>query len=692
MLRRNRWWSGLLILTLTPLLHADEGMWTFDNLPLGQLKARYGFEPTPEWIETVKSASVRFNSGGSGSFVSSTGLVMTNHHVAADTLQKISTAGKDYYKEGFLARNRDDEVKAPDLELNVLISIEDVTDRVNANIGAGLDDAAAARLRRQSMAAIEKDSADRTGLRNDIVTLYRGGRYHLYAYRKYTDVRLVFAPESAVAFFGGDPDNFEFPRYDLDVAFFRAYENGKPAKPLRHLKWGKGSTEGDLVFVSGHPGSTSRLNTVAHLEFLRDVALPLSLEVLNDREEFYLEYGRKGPEPLRQAKQDLYGVQNSKKSLIGRLAGLRDPALIDRKRIDERAVRNRIAADPVRSKAYGQAWDRIAGTFVTARKTAKPAMLLETGAAFNSRLFTIARQIVRMVAEDEKPNGERLREYGDAGRASLEQALYSPAPIYPEYEEAKLARSLTFWRTIMGETDPTVRRILADRTPEQVAADLIRGCRLADVNVRKQLIKSGPKVIAESDDPMIKLAREVDAEARAVRRVVDDEIDGVQSAQYALIAKALFEDKGTAAYPDATFTLRLTFGVIKGYEPDGRRIPPYTTFGGAFAHALAHDNLDPYVLPPSWHSARAAQRIDLETPLNLVTTADTIGGNSGSPVIDRDGALIGLNFDRNRYGLARDFGYDDRLGRNIAVDVRALTTALRSIYNAEGLLGELQGE
>jgi hypothetical protein len=682
----------LTVAAMSADIRADEGMWTFDNLPIRQLKERYGFEPTPEWIAGVRSASVRFNSGGSGSFVSRDGLVMTNHHVAADTLQKISSSAKDFYKDGFLARNRDEEVKALDLELNALVGIQDVTDRVNAAVVEGMDDAAAAKARRQAMATIEKESFERTGLRSDVVTLYRGGRYHLYSYKKYTDVRLVFAPESAIAFFGGDPDNFEFPRYDLDVAFFRAYEDGKPAKPAHALPWGEGGTkEGDLVFVAGNPGSTSRLNTLAHLEYLRDVSLPLSLASQKDREETLNDYGRRGAEATRQAKQDLYGIQNSLKALRGRLAGLQDPALIGRKAAHERELRDRIAADPRRSAAYGPAWDKIARSLDAARRASRPAMFLEGGTAFNSHLFHFARTIVRLVEEDTKPNAERLREYGDAGRASLERALYSPAPIYPEYEEAKLARSLTFWRRAMGESDPTVARVLDGRTPEDAARALVRGSKLADVNVRKALVKGGRDAVAASDDPIIRVARDVDHEARAVRKIVEDEVDGVQTAQYALIARALFEDQGTSAYPDATFTLRLAYGTVKGYEEDGRRVPPYTTIGGAFAHAAAHGNADPYVLPASWFEAKAAGRLNVETLLNLATTADTIGGNSGSPVIDRSGAVIGLNFDRNRYGLARDFGYDDRLGRNIAVDVRGITEALRSIYRADELLRELRG-
>jgi Peptidase S46 len=683
--------AGLAVLAAAPQVRSDEGMWTFDNLPLSQLKDRYGFVPTPEWVAKVRRAAVRFNSGGSGAFVSRDGLIMTNHHVAGDTLQKISSSSKDYYRDGFLARTREDEVKAPDLELNVMIGIKDVTDRVNAVVKEGMDDAAAAKARRQAIAGIEKESFDRTGLRSDVVTLYRGGRYHLYTYKKYTEVRLVFAPESAIASFGGDPDNFEFPRYDLDVAFFRAYQDGRPVLPVGYLEWGDhGTQEGDLVFVAGNPGSTSRLNSVAHLEYLRDVALPLNLAMLQDREEFLLAYCRRGPDALRQAKQDLYSAQNSRKALLGRLAGLRDPALMERKARDERVFRERIAADPRRSAAYGQAWDKITGSLAAARSSARPALFLDRGAAFQSELFAIARMIVRLVEEDTKPNAERLRGYGDAARGSLEQALYSPAPIYPEYEQAALTRSLAFWRSTMGESDPTVARILAGRAPEEVARECVRGSQLAEVATRKDLVRGGRAAVSASTDSMIRLARAVDGDARALHKVVEDQVDGVQAPQYALIARALFDDQGTSAYPDATFTLRLAFGVVKGIDADGQRVPAYTTIGGAFSHAAAHGDTDPYRLSQSWLAARTAGQLKLDTPLNFTSTADTIGGNSGSPLIDRNGAVIGLNFDRNRYGLARDFGYDDRLGRNIAVDVRGITEALGTIYGADALVKELR--
>jgi hypothetical protein len=674
------------------IVHADEGMWVFNNLPLKQLKDRYNFEPKPGWIEHLRTAAVRFNSGGSGSFVSADGLVMTNHHVGADMLQKISTSEKDYYKEGFLAKTRDEEVRAPDLELNVLVSIEDVTDRVLAAVKPGTDDAEAAIAKRGAMAAIEKESFEKTGLRSDVVTLYQGGRYHLYTYKKYTDVRLVFAPEFDIAFFGGDPDNFEYPRYDLDVCFFRAYEDGKPARPKSYLKWSPaGSEKGDLVFVAGHPGRTSRLNTMAHLEYLRDVAFPFTLELLHDREAFLLDYGKRGPEQARQSKEDLFGYQNSRKAREGGLKGLKDRDLMRRKEQTELALRTNLANDPKKQAAYGAAWDKIAEAQKVSAQIAKRYNFLERGFAFDSHHFQIARGLVRLAEEKAKPNSDRLKEYRDSALDSLKLQLFSDAPIYPEYEIARLAHSLAFWKAKMGADDPMVDRVLRGRTPEQAAWDLVERSKLAEVSVRKAIAEESPKAIAHRDDPMIKLALAVDADARALRKQFENEIDGVLSAQYAQIAKAVFDVQGSSVYPDATFTLRLAFGTVKGYEANGKPVAPYTTIGGAFRHAEAHGNTPPYQLPKSWIDARDDHRLKLDTPLNFVSTADIIGGNSGSPVVNRDNEVVGLIFDGNIESLVLDFAYDDRVARAVSVDSRAIVEALRSIYRAETLVAELTG-
>jgi len=671
---------------------ADEGMWAFDKLPLARLKQAYGFEPPAGWVEHLASSAVRFNSGGSGSFVSADGLVMTNHHVGADTLQKISTKEKDYYKTGFHAKGHSEEVKAPDLELNVLAAIEDVTDRVNDAVKAGMDDAAAGVARRGEMARIEQEATDKTKLRSDVVTLYQGGRYALYSYKKYTDVRLVFAPEFDIAFFGGDPDNFEYPRYDLDVCFFRAYEDDKPVRPKHFLKWSPaGSKEGDLTFVAGSPGRTSRLNTVAHLEYLRDHSFPLTMAMLHDREAFLLDYGKLGPEQFRQSKEDLFGIQNSRKARDGGLKGLKDPVLMARKAADEKALRDGIEADPTRKAAFAAAWDRVAASKKAAADLLRPYSFLERGFAFDSHLFGIARTLVRLAAEKDKPNADRLREFRESARESLEQELFSEAPTYPDFEKARLARSLAFWRKQMP-ADATLARVLRGRSAEQAAADLVDGSRLADVKARKALAEKPSQQLATSDDPMIQLAIAVDAEARALRKKYEDEVEAIDTVQYGLIAKARFAELGESTYPDATFTLRLAFGTIKPIEVDGKAIPAYTTIGGAFDHARKHGDKPPYQLPPSWIKAKQERRLRLDTPLNFISTADIIGGNSGSPVVNRDNEVVGLIFDGNIESLVLDFAYDDRVARAVSVDSRAIIEALRSIYRADGLVKELTGE
>ena len=666
--------------------HADEGMWLFNDPPRKLLKERYNFDVTDQWLEHVQKSSVRFNSGGSGSFVSEDGLVMSNHHVGADTLQKVSTKEHDYLKDGFSARTLADEIPAKDLELNVLMNIEDVTARVNAAVKQDLSDEEAFKARRAVMAQIEKESKDKTGLRSDVVTLYQGGLYHLYRFKRYTDVRLVFAPEQQIAFFGGDPDNFEYPRYDLDICFFRAYENGKPAKVEHHLTWSqKGTAKDDLVFVSGHPGRTSRLLTMDELEYTRDYRLPKTLARLYRLDVLLTAYSARNKENARRAKEELFGIQNSRKALNGKLAGLLDPSVMARKASDEKKLRDAVAAREELKEARG-AWERIAESQKIIAENARVYNLLEGGMAVNSELFGIARTLLRAAEERPKPNGERLREFTESSRESLELQLFSEKPIYNDLEELQLADSLTYLVEEMGATNQMVQQILAGKSPRQRATELVQRTKVGDVSLRKKLYEGGKKAVEPTKDPMLDLAKLVDPVAREVRKIIETQGEVKQQA-HAKIAKARFALIGTSTYPDATFTLRLAFGTVSGYEEGGKFIPPHTTIAGLYERAAEHDYAPPFDLPKIWLDRKS--KLDLKTPLNLISTADIIGGNSGSPTIDRKGELVGIIFDGNLQSLVLDYIYTDEQARALSVDSRGIIEALRKVYRADKLVPEL---
>lgn len=684
----------VIVVTMTLIIPAggapaDEGLWLFNNPPQKLLKEKYQFEATPAWLEHLQQSSVRFNSGGSGSFVSSQGLVLTNHHVGADALQKLSTPDHDYLKEGFFARTPDQEIKCVDLELNVLMSIEDVTARVNAAVKPEMTPAEANKARQAVMSTIEQESLDKTGLRSDVVTLYQGGLYHLYRLKKYTDVRLVFAPEQDIAFFGGDPDNFEYPRFDLDICLFRVYEDGKPVRPAHFLKWApQGASDGELVFISGHPGRTSRQNTVAHLEFLRDRSFPFTLDLLRRREVQLATFSQRSRENARRAKDDLFGVANSRKARLGGLAGLQDPAVMSRKAAEEKKLREAVAANPAVQAACGDPWQDIRRTLEVWDEMFVPYQLLERGLAFNSQKFGIARTLVRMAEEDAKPNPERLREYRSSNRDSLRQALLSDAPIYDDLEALGLADSLSHYAELVGMQDPLLQQVLAGKSPRQRAGELVAGSQLQKVDLRKQLADGGKAAIEASQDPMIALARLVDAAAREVRKRYEEQVEEPQRQAYARLADARFRLLGTATYPDATFTLRLSLGVIKGFTDElGQRIPPFTTLDGAYQRAKEHDNLAPFALPQSWLDRK--DRLQLDTPYNFICTNDIIGGNSGSPVVNRQGEFVGIVFDGNLASLVWDFIFTEERARSVAVDSRAIVEALRKIYEAAALADEL---
>jgi hypothetical protein len=674
-----------------PQLAADEGMWLLNQPPRALLKEKYDFDLTDAWLTRAMKASIRFNNGGSGSFVSADGLVVTNHHIGADSIQKLSTKNKNYYEDGFYARTRAEELKCPDLELNVLQEIVDVTERVQAAVKPEMTPADAAAARRAEIARIEQESLKTSGLRSDVVTLYQGGQFHLYQYKKYTDVRLVFAPENAIGQFGGDVDNFEYPRHGFDVCFFRVYEAGMPLKTKHFFKWSTtGPADGDLVFVSGHPGSTNRLETLARLKHRRDLTLPYTLARLRYLEALLEQYAARGPEQARVSQGDLYSVANARKAITGQYQGLLDPGVLRLKTAAEDALVSKILADPVKKKTYGDAWEKIEGAQKKLAGFEKEYLLLEVGDAFNSRLFRMARHLVRMAAELPKKDGTRLREYQEAGLDSLRFQLFSPAPVSRDLEQVKLAGSLSFLAEQLGADHPGVVKALGGKSPAARATELILGTELADPKERKRLADGGQTAVDASKDPLVAFAQLLDGAARQLRLRYEQEIAAVETQAYAKIAKARFEIYGSSVPPDATFTLRLAFGVVAGYRVDGVDLPFHTTLASAFERSDQMGNKAPFEMPRKWLQAK--NRFDLKTPLNFTATSDTIGGNSGSPVLDRAGELVGINFDRNRHGLIRNYVYTEEQARHISVHSKGVLEALRVVYEAGQLVEELTGK
>jgi hypothetical protein len=689
---------AILSLTLALGAAADEGMWLFNQPPRQILRERYQFDATDAWLDHLQKASVRFNSGGSGSFVSEKGLLISNHHVGADALQKFSTAEKNLLKTGFYARTPAEEIKCFDLELNVLQSIEDVTARVNAAVPAAADPAAAFAARRKVIADIEKESLDSTGLRSDVVTLWEGGAYHLYRYKRYTDVRLVFAPEQQIAFFGGDPDNFEFPRYDLDICLFRAYENGQPAQIKDYLRFSPaGAKDGELVFVSGHPGGTSRMLTMAELENLRDHTLPWRLEVLNRQEVLLSAWSGRSVENARRVRGLLFGVQNSRKALDGRLAGLLDPDLMGSKAQAEedrmvlwrsltRMAMSMGRDDPTFSKASLAAVTNIDQATKALAAQAVRYALIEGGQGFNCDSFRIARTLLRAGDERPKPNGERLKEFSDSGKVSLELSLFSEKPIYTDVEILTLSDSLTFLAGKLGAEDTLLDQVLAGKSPRERAVELINTTKVRDVAFRKRLYEGGADAAAAARDPMIELARLIDPPARALRKVAEEQGEIVEEA-HAAIARARNAMSANNGYPDATFTLRLAIGTVKGYEEDGKPVSPITTMAGLYQRADEMNRRPPFDLPPIWEERKS--KLDMSVPLNFVSTCDIIGGNSGSPVVNRAGEFVGIIFDGNLESLPWDYAFSDKQGRATSVSSAAILESLNKVYDAQALAAEL---
>ena len=666
---------------------AGEGMWTPDNLPKQELKTKYNFTPTAQWVEHAQHAALRLAGGCSGSFVSPTGLVLTNHHCVNSCVLQLSTADHDFIKSGFYAREEKDEIKCPEIELNRLDTITSVTDRVKkATSGKTGEDYSKAEKAVKSEIEKECVGKDAETTRCDVVDLYHGGVYDVYKYHRYQDVRLVFAPELAMAFFGGDPDNFNFPRYDLDMGVLRAYENNKPAKVTAFYPFSKnGAEEGELTVVVGNPGGTDRQLTIAQLETTRDVDTQHALMRLAEMRGLIEQFRSESAEHDRIAESDLFGIENSFKALKGRLEALQDPAVFDLKRRQEAELRDYVNADPARKAKFGAAWDEIAKADAIYRNIEVQYMFKEGRGSFFSRHFAIARTLVRGAEERAKPNADRLREYTESRLPSMTQQLFSTAPIYPDYEKVKLGFSLTKMREWLGADDAFVRKVLGKESPQVLANRLIDGTKLGDVAERKRLWDGGKAAVDASSDPFIALARLVDPDARAIRKRYENEVESVVDKNSELIAAARFEKYGTSVYPDATFTQRFSFGEVKGWEERGVMIKPFTDIAGAFNR---HTGFEPFALPQTWLDARDS--LNLQQRLDFVTTNDIIGGNSGSPMINRNAEIVGLVFDGNIESLGGDFWFDERVNRTVAVHSGAILEALRKVYKADRLANEIE--
>jgi len=665
---------------------ADEGMWTFDNPPLKQLQERYHFTPTQEWFDHVRLSCVRFNDGGSGSFVNARGLVLTNAHVARGQLQKNSTAGHDYIKAGFYAATPAQEMKSPDLEVNVLVSMENVTERVRSAVTNAKTDQDQFAAHKAILADIERESTEKAGLRSDIVTLYQGGEYWLYGYKKYTDVRIVFAPEEQIAFFGGDPDNFTYPRFDLDFALFRIYENGKPLENKNYLKWNsKGASENELVFVTGHPGSTQRLDTVAQLEFERDYLETNVIKRLKYRIAALKAYEALGEERARQASSRIFGLENALKAFEGRYKGLLDKNVMDQKKRDEEEFKSRVMSNSEWKQAYGAAWDAIAEAMRKDSTRIKQSLFQST----DSQLGIIGATIVEYVAEIKKPDGERLDGYHEAQLDATRFDLFSPAPIYPAFEIARMTASLEQALQELGPDNPFVKTVLNGRSPKAAATEIVNGTKLADPEVRKKLVQGGESAVAASTDPMVVLQRNLDPIRREMVKWSEENVDGVLQQAGEKLGKARFAAYGKNTYPDATFTLRLSYGQVKGYPMNGTKAPYKTTLYGLYDRAQSFDFKGPFALPSRYVAGR--DKLDLSTPVDFVSTNDITGGNSGSPVINRDAEIVGLIFDGNIESLVGDFVYNDEANRAVSVHTGVITETLRKLYNAQRLADELSG-
>ncbi|HWL39769.1 MAG TPA: S46 family peptidase [Gemmatimonadaceae bacterium] len=660
-------------------------MWTFDAPPIDYWRRTYNFAPDQRWLDKVRLASVRLPNC-SASFVSSRGLVMTNHHCARACIESTSPSDSNYIETGFAAKAITEEKKCAGLYVDQLQSIENVTSRVRSAI-TGATPAEQAAQRAEVFNRLQTECNQQTRLTCQVVTLYHGGMYSLYRYRRFNDLRLVMAPEGEVAFFGGDPDNFTYPRYDLDVTLLRVYENDRPYAPQEYLRWSRnGAADGEVIFIVGNPGSTGRLNTVAQMEFLRDVSYPANLAGYHRFLDIYAELAKRDTSAARRYQNEIFGYENSLKAVTGYRTGLLDTAQMAMKREFEREFRARIAADPRLRAEYGGAWDAIAAA-QRELATFNPQLRYQ-GFAGGSNLLTLAAQLVRVASESSKPDAERLTAYRGPALNSVRAAVTRNVPIDTAFERLALAAQLRAARSELPANDPFLRVALANGTPESVAAALVRGTRVGDSAFRASLLNGGAAAVAASNDPMIVLARQIDPINRTVAARAAA-LNAIIAANAEKIGQAMFAAYGTALPPDATFTLRISDGVVKGFPMNGTIAPYKTTFFGLYARSASFDNKPPFRIPPRWAERRT--RLDLATPFNFVSTNDLIGGNSGSPLINRNAEVVGLAFDSNIEGVANRFVFTTEVARAVSVHSRGITEALRKVYDANSVADELEG-